>query len=128
MGHSLRELSPDETQSLPIDRLGFLVLKHLADTKEWNADNFLNSGRILNFLKPTLRCWSEALNWLVSKNLVARGAPDRSGPSAIFVTRLGHTVLETGLETIRAVERLDVELHHRLEHRVKSEFLLGEFE
>ena len=48
MAHSFRELSPHETQSLPIDRLGFLVLKHLVDTKEWNADNFLTSGLNLN--------------------------------------------------------------------------------
>ena len=127
MEHSLGELSPDETQSLPIDRLGVLVLKHLIDTKEWNADNFLNSGRNLNLPEPTLRCWCEALNWLVSKNLVARGTPDHPSPDAIFVTRLGSNVLETGLETIRAAERLDVELHNRLE-QVKSQFLLGQFE
>ena len=46
MGRSLQQLSADEIQSLPIDRLGILVLKHLVDTKEWNSHNFLNSGRI----------------------------------------------------------------------------------
>ena len=35
--------------------------------------HFLNSGRNLNLPEPTLRCRSEALNWFVSKNLVARG-------------------------------------------------------
>ncbi|HUV59752.1 MAG TPA: TIGR02391 family protein [Desulfatiglandales bacterium] len=127
MAHSLLELSADEVQSLPIDRLGILVLKYLVDTKEWNAYNFLNSGRNLNLPEPTLRCWSEALNWLFSKNLVARGTPGQSSSDAIFVTRLGSKVLEVGLETIRACERLDVELHHRLE-QVKSQFLLGQFE
>jgi uncharacterized protein (TIGR02391 family) len=127
MVQSLQQLSADEIQSLPIDRLGILVLKHLVDTKEWNSYNFLNSGKNLRLPTATLRCWSEALNWLVSNNLVARGTPNDSRPDAIFITRLGNKVLEEGLETIRAAERLDVALHARFE-RVKSQFLLGEYE
>jgi len=127
MVQSLQQLSADEVQSLPIDRLGILVLKHLVDTEEWNSDNFLNSGQNSGLREPTLRCWSEALNWLVSKNLVARGKPGQSNSASIFISRLGKKILEAGLETIRAAERLDVALHDRLEH-VKSQFLLGEYE
>lgn len=127
MAHSLLELSADEVQSLTIDRLGILVLKHIVDTEEWSAYNFLISDSNLDLPEPTFRCWSEALNWLVPKNLVARGTPGQSSPHAIFVTRLGSKVLEVGLETIRADERLDVEPHHRLE-QVKSQFLLGQLE
>ncbi len=127
MGQSLRQLTDDEIQSLPTDRLAILVLKHLFDTKEWNSHNFLNSGRSERIPEPTLKCWSEALNWLVSKNLVAHGIPGNMDANSIFVTRLGNRVLETGLETIRAAERLDAALHDRLKH-VKSQFLLGEYE
>jgi uncharacterized protein (TIGR02391 family) len=127
MPQSLRELSADEVQSVPIDRLAILVLKHLVDTNEWSSHNFLNSGRNMGLPKPTLKCWSEALNWLVSKNLVARTAPNDMKADSIFVTRLGKKVLEVGLETIRATERLDVALHNRLNH-VKSQFLIGEYE
>ncbi len=127
MLQSLRELSCEEIQSLPIDRLAILVLKHLVDAREWNSHNFLNSGRNLCIPDTTLRCWSEGLNWLVSKNLVARGKPGQSNAESIFITRLGNKVLQTGLETIRAAERLDVALHASLE-RVKSQFLLGEYE
>lgn len=123
----LQQLSDDEIQSLPIDHLGILVLKHLHDTKEWNSHNFLNSGRLLGLPDSTLRCWAEALNWLVSKNLVSRSRPDQSSPDSIFITRLGNKVLETDLETIRTAERLDVTLHDRLKH-IKSQFLLGEYE
>lgn len=63
----------------------------------------------------------------MSKNLVARGTPGNSELTAIFVTRLGRKVLETGIDMIRAAERLDVALHPSLE-RVKSQFLLGEYE
>jgi hypothetical protein len=110
---------------LPIDRLGILVLKHLADTNEWNSHNFLRSG--MNLPDQTLRCWSEALNWLVSKNLVARGKPGDSRLETMFITRLGIKVLKNGLQQIQAAERLDVSLHKRL-GRVKSQFLLGEYE
>jgi uncharacterized protein (TIGR02391 family) len=127
MVQSLQQLSADEIQSLPIDRLGILVLKHLVDTREWNSYNFLNSGRNLGLPESTLRCWSEAFNWLVSKNLVARGEPGQSTPESMFITRLGKKVLQAGLERVRAAERLDVTLHARLE-RVKSQFLLGEYE
>ena len=127
MAHSLQELSDDEIQSLPIDRLSLLVLKHLVDTQQWNADNFLASGRAMSLSEPTLRCWSEALNWLVSKNLVARGTPGQSSSGAIFVTRLGTKALQGGLESIRAAERLDVSLHQRLE-QVRTQFLLGQYE
>ena len=127
MVQSLQQLSADEVQSLPIDRLGILVLKHLVDTEEWHSQNFLNPGGNLRLPQRTLMCWSEALNWLVSKNLVARGKPSKRDLNSIFITRLGNKVLEAGLETIRAAERLDVALHDRLEH-VKSQFLLGEYE
>ena len=128
MDQALQKLSSGEIESLPLDRLGILVLKHLAETNEWSAHNFLNSGGNLRLPDSTLRCWSEALNWLVSKSLVARGKPSNSAdPNTIFITRLGKEVLRAGLETIRAAERLDVALHARLE-RVKSQFLLGEYE
>jgi uncharacterized protein (TIGR02391 family) len=127
MPQSLQELSANEVQSLPLDRLAIVILKYIVDTKEWSSHNFLNSGRTMGLSKPTLECWSEALNWLVSKNLVARTAPKDIKADSIFVTRLGKKVLEVGLETIRATERLDVALHNRLNH-VKSQFLIGEYE
>jgi uncharacterized protein (TIGR02391 family) len=127
MAQSLQLLSPEEIQSLPIDHLGILVLEYLNDTKERSSYNFLNSGHNLGLPESTLKCWSEALNWLVSKNLVARGVVGDSNSSGIFITRLGKKVLKAGLETIRASERLDVALHDRL-YRVKSQFLLGEYE
>ncbi len=124
---SLLELSADEIQSLPIDRLGIIVLKHLVDTNAWNAHNFLNSGMNLRLPEAVTRCWAEALNWLISKNLVARGTPGQTSANTIFVTRLGIKVLEAGLEKIHAAERVDLALHDRLTN-VKSQFLIGEYE
>jgi uncharacterized protein (TIGR02391 family) len=127
MPESLLEFSAEEVESLPIDRLAILVLKHLVDTKERSSHNFLNSGNVMGLPESVRSCWSEALNWLVSKNLVARGTPRNLKADSIFVTRLGKKILEEGLETIRATERLDVTLHKRL-NQVKSQFLIGEYE
>lgn len=124
MTGSLEELSAEEVQALPVDRLGLLVLQHLVTNREWNARNFLMSRQDSDAVR---RCWAEALNWLVSKNLVGRDTPGQTSAQAIFVTRLGHKVLEAGIDTIRAAERLDADLHERLE-RVRYQFLLGEYE
>jgi len=51
---SLQQLTADQIESLPIDRLGFVVLKHLNDTNQWNSHNFLNSGRNLGLSESTL--------------------------------------------------------------------------
>jgi uncharacterized protein (TIGR02391 family) len=127
MEKNLKQLTVDELQLLPIDRIGILVLKHLVNTKEWNSQNFLNSGFSEHLPKQTLEIWSEAFNWLVSKNLIAYGIAGNFTAGSMFVTRLGYKVLESGFEPIQAAERLDLELHDRLKH-VKSQFLLGEYE
>lgn len=127
MARRLVELSDEEVDSLPIDRVAMLVLRHLVDTKEWNQYNFLNSARHLRVSEPTQRIWAEALNWLICKNLVARGTPGQTSDQAIFVTRLGHRTLKSGLDSLHASERLGLALHERLA-KVQSQFLLGDYE
>lgn len=123
----LSQLSLADTKSLPLDRLAILVLQHLVATNEWNEHNFTNTGAHQGVANEVLTYWAEALNWLISKNLVARGTPGKTSAQAIFVTRLGHKTLQDGLDAVRAGERLDVALHKRLE-KVRSQFLLGEYE
>jgi uncharacterized protein (TIGR02391 family) len=125
--YQLFSLSSGEIHSLPIDRLGILVLNHLDKNNVWNSYNFLNQAEQNRVHENDIKCLAEALNWLISKNLVARGVPGQSSSDSIFVTRLGKNILETGLETVQAVERLDVALHSRLE-QIKSQFLIGEYE
>jgi uncharacterized protein (TIGR02391 family) len=48
--------------------------------------------------------------------------------SAIFVTPRGNEAISQGLRTVRAVERLEQELHPLIEQRVRRQFLLGEYE
>lgn len=125
----LTDLTDSEIGQLPLDKLSLVVLRHLVDTGEWNSYNFL-----LNVNHPTtrlgfaaLKCLSEALNWLISKNLVARGTPGKQGNDAIFVTRQGTLVLEKGLDVLLVRELLDINLHITLQ-KVQSQFLMGEYE
>lgn len=120
-------LSDDQLCSLPIDRLGLAMLADLAETGEWHSGNFVNSARQRGVSVPAQRCLVEAVNWLVSKGLIARGTPGQSASEAIFVTRLGESVLAEGLRRVNAGERLHDDLHPLL-GKVRSQFLLGEYE
>lgn len=127
MKKSLLDLTTDELLSLPIDELSLIALEHIESSQEWSMNNFLILSQNQGHDRQASKCWAEALNWLISKNLVAHPSPDDPRAGTIFVTRLGKSVLQSGLDGIKAFERLDFKLHPRL-GRVKSQFLLGEYE
>jgi len=123
----LTQLTDDQIQKLPIDRLALLVLKHCDESGEWNTHNFLNSARHRGVGQTALACLSEAMNWLIAQGLVARDKPGQTSAQSIFVTRAGKRVLAEGIAGIVAAERLNVDLHKRLA-RVRTQFLIGEYE
>jgi uncharacterized protein (TIGR02391 family) len=127
MKRNLLELSTEELLDLPIDQLGLIVLDHIETAQEWSINNFILLSRNQGMETTASKCWAEALNWLISMNLVAQARPEDPRPGTIFVTRMGKAVLESGLDQLRATQRLSLSLHPRLE-RVKSQFLLGEYE
>lgn len=128
MPKRLIELTSDELLSLPIDQLAMIALEHIDSQSEWSSRNFIVLATHQGLSKDAQRCWAEALNWLITKNLIAQPSAESKGdPGTIFVTRLGKTALERGLSAIKASERLGFDLHPRLE-RVRSQFLLGEYE
>jgi uncharacterized protein (TIGR02391 family) len=127
MRKTLLDLTSDELLSLPIDKLSLIVLEYIDSNQEWSIRNFIILSRNQGLDKEASKCWAEALNWLISKNLLAQPTLDDPREGTIFVTRRGKSVLQTGLDGIKAFERLDFELHPRL-GKVKSQFLLGEYE
>lgn len=127
MPRRLTDLANDEVLALPLDRLAAIVLRHIVDTKQWSEHNFANDARNLGLPDQVVCCWIEALNWLVSRDLVARGSSGGGTGQAIFVTRLGYQALATGLEPVHAAARLGIEVHDRL-HPARSQFLIGEYE
>jgi uncharacterized protein (TIGR02391 family) len=123
----LDALSDDEILLLPIDRLSLTVLQHLAETKEWNTGNFRNSQGQKRKNPIVAEAMTEAIGWLLSNNLIAHGKPGQSAQDSMIVTRAGREALATGLATLRAGQRLQVDIHPRL-RRIQSQFLLGEYE
>lgn len=122
-------MSDDDIEQLPLDGLGLLILEGMSteqragsSSNRWNILNEANNaGR-----RQSARVLSEALQWLESKGLVAPAgqSPERDW---IVVTRRGIDALTTGLDGLLAAERLDVDLHPRLE-TVRRQFLIGEYE
>src|SRR5680860_389031 len=123
----LTTLSDDQVCSLPIDRLGQVVLAHFAETNEWNSRNFIIAAKSRGSSIQAQRCLAGAVNWLVARGLLAWGKPGQSASESIFITRLGQDALESGLQRVNAGERLQDDLHPLLA-KVRSQFLLGEYE
>jgi hypothetical protein len=64
--------------------------------------------------------------WLRGSAFIAR--TPGSTPDAIFVTARGHEALTRGITTVRAVRRVEHDLHPLIAQRVRRQFLLGEYE
>lgn len=123
----LTQLTDDQIQELPLDRLALLVLKHCDESGEWNTYNFLNSAQHRRVGQAALTCLSEAMNWLIAQGLIARDKPGQSSAQSMFVTRAGKHVLAEGIAGVAAAARLNVDLHERLV-KVRTQFLMGEYE
>ena len=128
---TLFELTVDQIRSLPLDELGLLIVRHLADMQQAgntpNRRNVLNDAvtRGLGRAAPAL---SEALTWLEANVLVAP-TPDQDGRDWLMITRQGIEMLTAGsTAAVKAARRLDVDLHPRIRNRARRQFLMGEYE
>ncbi len=115
-------LSAEAIQALPVDERGLAILQDLLDTDEWNEYNYL-----LKYREPAASAVAEGLAWLRGRAFIAR-TPSQSSDAAIFVTARGREALAQGVETVRAVERLELSLHPLIERAARRQFLLGEYE
>jgi uncharacterized protein (TIGR02391 family) len=129
----------DDAVQLPVDELAFCLLRWFVQAESRNEESWLNSHNILlsgmwqehdlgSDPRGFLRAISDAWAWLVAKGLVAR-KPD-SGGDWMILSRRGRELGQApdGPVQLRAEERLDVDLHPRLEHRIRRQFLLGEYD
>lgn len=77
--------------------------------------------------RASARVIAEAMAWLRGRAFIAR-SPDQPSGDAIFVTKSGHEAPRQGLQSVRAVQRVEHSLHHLIAQRVRRQFLLGEYE
>jgi uncharacterized protein (TIGR02391 family) len=113
----------EDLAALPVDERAMAVLRDLVDASEWNEHNYLMSYDRTAAARPI----AEATAWLRGNAFIAR-TPGQSSADAIFVTARGHEALEQGLTTVRAVRRVEHDLHPLIAQRVRRQFLLGEYE
>lgn len=144
---NMHELPDEYLESMSLDQLGMLALRHISDTSEWNICNALQSLRhqILpkegaNQRNPNRRersmlaqkAIAEAFNWLFNYGLLSRNRPPSLGggndADSIFITRAGDKVLanpEVGLRSVIADRILGDRLHWQLQNS-RSRFREGQ--
>jgi hypothetical protein len=126
-------LSPQEALDLPVDELAVHVLADLLNQETRSESNYTlgyRSDPTSRYARDraALQAIAEALGWLRAHGMVARSPADTM-QAAIFVTRRGRELVETrNLNAVRAVERLQENLHPLIQQKARRQFLLGEYE
>jgi uncharacterized protein (TIGR02391 family) len=138
----------EDAEGLPVDALGLRLLKHVDGTKD-NLANILGLARsdaeiarqrgagvrgtviadgAMSLGADYELAISEAWHWLISNGLLTE-SPQQAG--WFVASRLGRKVLNEiadPLQHVRAERRIALDLHPRIQHRVRSQFLLGEYD
>ncbi len=127
--------SKDEILELPTDELAIRLLSRLAlgsqnhiHRRNLRPSNDSLSLGINDHSPPVWSAIGEAFDWLLYHGLLAH----LTGPNHEFayVTNRGKQTLEEAhpLRTIRANKRIELDLHPFIARRVRSQFMLGEYE
>ncbi len=125
----------EEILDLPIDDLGIRLLRELKKyPRNIHRGNLIAANHSLNLrindLSITVwRAIGEAYDWLMFNGYLSNNpGPDNS--DFANVTRLGLKLLEETDPLImdRALRRIGLDLHPLIAHRVRREFLSGEYE
>lgn len=128
-------LEAEKALSWPVDRVALHLLVGFNRGGEQHRHNFLNGAVQAyqhNGFSPqealrVTQALAEGYDWLIIHGLLS-GIPGKG--DWLFITRRGLAVLDAddGLALMRAEARLDVDLHPRIANRVRTQFLLGEYE
>ncbi|MEX0834065.1 MAG: TIGR02391 family protein [Actinomycetota bacterium] len=122
------ELSADDVTVLPVDVLAMATLRDFVDGEGWSAWNWMKGAEAhFGARSVAVKALAEAWAWLNSRGLVARDFR-RSSADAVFVSRIGHRALADGLQEVRAVAELQMELHPILEGKVRQTYMVGDYD
>lgn len=125
----LWEHDPDEIRTMPLDALALLVLDDFDGG--WNVDSYFKERKMQfreTFAQPGVHArLAEAWAWLEANVMVGRN-PEQDSVNARQITDTGRQALAGGLPRLRAGRRLGVDLHPLIAGRVRTQFLMGEFE
>ena len=130
--------SVEEATELPVDRLALHLLRRFAKGSGQTSRNSMYRGAVQayshngvgrNEQAAALHGLVEAYDWLCMHGLLAV-EPESHQSGSCYITERGQQVLTAndGLALVQAQKRLDIELHPRIAGRVRSQFMLGEYE
>ncbi|WP_084262892.1 TIGR02391 family protein [Actinomadura formosensis] len=131
------KVTPDVALQLPIDELALFILADLAqpsssDTNksEYNYTLQYRSDSVHGYRenKPAQKAIAEAVGWLRARGLIACTPATQHSYGALFITRRGQEALKMSVLDVRAIDRLQDNLHPLIERNSRRQFLLGEYE
>ena len=136
-------IDSDAALGLSIDRLALHLLHdihaHCQTEPNWQPHrySFLNSAYAAysnaaltrDQVTAVTQALAEAYDWLLLHGLLAV-APRDNQQGWLFITRKGEAILAApnGVQLVQAEARIDLDLHPRIAARIRSQFLLGEYE
>lgn len=138
----VERLTPEIVLNLPVDELGLRLLDAVTAGEGGRGGFFFGKDRVTLERQQKLagvldsaeaqryhRNIEEAFSWLQREVLIAN-EPSQSSDNWFFVTRRGWALLDdpAARARLKAEARLQIELHPLLADRVRSQFLLGEYE
>jgi uncharacterized protein (TIGR02391 family) len=121
------ELTEEQIAGLPLDQLGLAILADVIANNVNNQVNWLQQAE-RGYSTWVVQILAEGWAWLHQNGLVANGQHTMYTPGLMFVTRLGHHAAQGGLGTVRAFQRLNMDLHSEIRDKVRPQYLMGEFE
>jgi uncharacterized protein (TIGR02391 family) len=123
------DLDLETVVDLPVDELGLRILPDLVASEVCNERSYALGAQQGPYAESPLACDAivEALGWLRARGLTAHNPADNE-PSSVFVTRMGHRVIDEGPDAFYATERLQRGLHPAIERTARPQFLMGRYD
>jgi len=135
-------IDADAALGLPVDRLALHLLREIKATSEadpnWKPNRhtrllqanqtYSHNGLSRADVTAVTRALAEAYDWLLLHGLLSVEPGETH--SWMFITRKGEKVLSAanGVQLVQAEARINVDMHPRIADRIRSQFLLGEYE
>jgi len=130
-------LSPQDALDLPIDELAMIVLKDIDDTRENSEFNYIAQYAdrqdspyrqgVGSQYHLGIYAITEAISWLRSRHMLSHRPMDNRNDTMV-VTNSGRKAMELKPDDIKAIARLQDNLHPLILRRARRQFLLGEYE
>ena len=131
------KVDPNDALELPVDELALVILKDINETRADCEFNYISQytqqmdspyrvGTVSTY-HLGLYAVTEAIAWLRARHMLSH-RPDDSRSDTMVVTVTGRKAMDMNPKDIKAIERLQENIHPLILVRARRQFLLGEYE